>query len=419
MKHFFLNGAQTWKDDFSAIKALFKAKDFLFLSILLLSFLYTVLMAAFSRNPWNYVYNPLFICLFIVVLIFAFYRKTIKIDVFSVFFFLYAVITFVIDATKGIFKTTPLANAFLALCFYELIQAANQQERRLLLRTITIGLSSLLVGVIVRYTGPLLATRSFRSFDDNYFGNLDGMSNLLCILMVFCLYYFRKGDFVGLLVAILSGLYAALSARRTAFIILIVAIFGFVYALLHEKKKAYFYIVSFAMAALLIILLNLPAFASLKTRIIDTLNGAGSNSTDFAVEERTYMVLRGFFDAFTNLFKSYGFEGFSKFLATGSHESLGDQAFAYGGLFSLVLNAVLLAWSVPLIRTKGEFHYLCAMCGCFIIIIFLLGSIMNTRSYCFFIGVCLGYLTGEREDNCKEETLGRSTAQDVLVYESK
>jgi len=378
-KSFFIN-------DYLLIFKFVKKKDFLFLVTLLLFFIYISLFVGTPRIPFNYIYNAVFALMVVLITIFVLKRKAFRFDSFVLFWLLFLVVVYAYTFANGLYKTAPLAEAVVAIFVFELFQACDEDQKKLLLRSVYFGFLVLLVQAVFRYTIPLIKIRNDSAFDD-YFGNLDGFSNNLAILTIFGFYFFTKGDFFALVVGLISSIFALATERRTSYIILAVAFLALLYHLCSKKKGLFFFLSFLGIIAAVVGLFFVPVFSGLRNRLLQSFIGLDGSYSDPSAMERINMNIRGVVYAFGNLFRGFGYEGFTRYSGTGDHNTFGDLAVAYGGLYALLASFYFFFVLFKLLDTKGEDYFLCFSLSFCLLILYPLGAIFVTRNYCYIFAL--------------------------------
>lgn len=388
LKKFSLNAVSVF-GDFLFIKDCFVKREFLFLLCLLFSFAYLVVSTVFGSFTGAWLPNSIIVILFFLVFILSIKRRTLRFDPFVFFWLLVVFLTTIIDAFFKNFSITLIGNALTAVCFYQFYVCSEKNEKRLLLASFYLSYIFLLVFMIFRYVPLLISSKSTNVFDD-YFGNIDGVSNSLTFLIAISFFYVLNRRYFSLFWACIALLFLVLMGRRTALLYAAVLIICFLFCFF-KKKRILFFSSVFLLLCLFAILINIPALSSVKERVLQLFNGTITTSADTSARDRIALDLRSFYFGLTNLFRGYGFNGLTnRFNTINTHDTFGDIAFAFGGFFSLVVSFFLLFGGYKLLKSRGPFRFLAFEFGLFIFLIFLLGFFLGTRNYCLLAGVAFG-----------------------------
>ena len=393
---FFKNYFFSIHNEIKCLKALFRGKNILDIILLILLFAYLFLSNIFSKKPFNYVYNAIFI-LFSILLIF----KLIKINTFVVnkyllFWASFVLITLPINLSLRVYSLTPYVNCFNAIVLFVYVSTLTNELKKLSIRITYFALVCYFIAVIILCTKDLIVYKSFVPFyDSKTLGNLDGLSNLLALCFIFSMYYVRKGSILSIFLSFLLIIYVALSSRRTAFLLVIVGFFTLIISLLKYKKIKTKIICWLVIITVLISFMFLPFMNEMRERLLSSINFLNkTGSTDGSSEARLGMIVRGFFYGMTNLFRPYGFERISLYVYEPNHDTFGDLAYAYGGAIAIFYSIGLIIGAINLVKNDSEYRFLRAAIGFSLTFMFFLSAIFVTRTYCIIIGIICGLGNG-------------------------
>lgn len=389
---FFKNYFILLHEEIKCLKSLFKDKKILDISLLVLLFAYLFLSNIFSRKPFNYIYNAIFVLLSVLLIIKLVKTKKFVVNRYLLFWLSFIAITLPINLLLGVYSLTPYVNCLNAIVLFLYVSTLTNETKKIAIRITYFALICYFVAVILLCTKDLLVYKSFVPFYDyRTLGNLDGLSNLLALCFIMSLYYFRKGSVFSLLLSPLLVIYIALSSRRTAFLLVVVGFFALIISFLKNKTtktKVIWWIIIIVVS---IPFMFLPFMKEMRERLISSINiFSNTGSSDGSSEARLGMIIRGFFYGMTNLFRPYGFERISLYVYEPSHDTFGDLAYAYGGAVAVIYSIGLIIGAFNLIKKDSEYRFLRASLGFSFIFMFFLSAIFVTRTYCIIIGIICG-----------------------------
>lgn len=395
-------------DEINYLKTLFKEKKILDIVLLILLFTYLFLSNIFSRKPFNYIYNVVFILFSILLIIKLIKTKQFVINKYLLFWLSFMVITLPINLALRVYSLTPYVNCLNAIVLFVYVSTLTNELKKTALRVTYFALICYFIAVIILCTKDLLIYKSFVPFYDyRTLGNLDGLSNLLALCFIFSMYYFRKGSIVSLVLSAFLIIYIVLSSRRTAFLLVAVGFFTLIISFLKSKNTKTKIIWWLVIIVVSISFMFLPFMNEMRERLLSSINIFGfKGSTDGSSEARLGMIVRGFFYGMTNLFRPYGFERISLYVYEPSHDTFGDLAYAYGGAIAIFYSIGLIIGAINLVKKDSEYRFLRASIGFSFVFMFFLSAIFVTRTYCIIIGIICGLEYGiikkktfERFDN--------------------
>ena len=407
---FFKRSFLLFFNDIKSVKALVKDKNVLDILLLIFLFVYLFLSNIFSRKPFNYVYNAIFVLLSILLIIKLVNTKQFVINRYLLFWLSFIVITLPINLSLKVYSLTPYVNCLNAVILFIYVSTLTNELKKVAIRITYLALICYFVAVVILCTKELLVYKSFVPFYDyRTLGNLDGLSNLLALCFLISMYYFRKGSVLSLVLSPLLIVYIALSSRRTAFLLVVVGFFALIISFLKKrsiKTKIIWWLIIIAIS---ISFMLMPFMKEMRERLLSSINVfSNTGSTDGSSEARLGMIVRGFFYGMTNLFRPYGFERISLYVYEPSHDTFGDLSYAYGGAIAVIYSIGLIIGAINMVKKDSEYRFLRASIGFSFIFMFFLSAIFVTRTYCIIIGIICGLEYGvikKRTDSYYEVTI--------------
>jgi len=389
---FFKQSFLLFFDEIKSVKALVKDKNVLDILLLIFLFAYLFLSNIFSRKPFNYVYNAIFILFSILLIIKLIKTKQFVINRYLLFWLSFIVITLPINLSLKVYSLTPYVNCLNAVILFIYISTLTNELKKVAIRITYFALICYFVAVVILCTKDLLVYKSFVPFYDyRTLGNLDGLSNLLALCFLISMYYFRKGSVLSLVLSPLLIVYIALSSRRTAFLLVVVGFFALIISFLKNRSIKTKIIWWPIIIAISISFMFMPFMKEMRERLLSSINiFSNTGSTDGSSEARLGMIVRGFFYGMTNLFRPYGFERISLYVYEPSHDTFGDLAYAYGGAIAVIYSIGLIIGAINMVKKDSEYRFLRASIGFSFIFMFFLSAIFVTRTYCIIIGIICG-----------------------------
>ncbi|MCI1245318.1 MAG: hypothetical protein LKG11_05190 [Bacilli bacterium] len=381
------------RSSFASLKSLIRRKDYFFLVFGLLSFVWLFFLVVVSAKPFNYIANSVFVLLFVLSFVFAFLRKKIGFEPFVLFWFSFIIISFVINMINGYHGLTSYASCLVPLTMFVFVRSCDSEERNAFLRIIYLVFLIFLFWFFIRYfKGYVIEGLGIHALLDNYFGNLDGVSNYLAMSFLLSLFFILKKDYLAAPIAVLALLCTLWTQRRTAAVFLIIFLILFLYKLLAKHHVVFYLSVIGVFVVILLALFFSDTLQSILSRLID--------SDDGSANMRLLMIIKGFYFGLTDLFNSFGFNMQTSFVYVANHDFFGDVAFSYSGFVALAFTIISFAWGINGLRDKSEFNFLTNSLFFIILLLFFLGSILQNRIILMFIGLFYGFI----EKNKQKET---------------
>jgi hypothetical protein len=330
-----------------------------------------------GMDKWHYL--PIAFCGLSCLLIFVwlYFYGTLFIDsrfIFIICFPIYCTFLAFFTGFRAILLTYFLLG-IMAIFFYEFL--ANSKHLDLFVFVWLFALLSFAFVFVIVYRTEIFSL-NFKRLGD-YFDNVNGVSTYFSMGMLLSLYYFllkpKKTWAFSLMYLFFAFLGITGGSKQfliSGVIITVTGIFFF-----FKKEKWYLSVASVLVLTIFVfVLLQLPAFSTIKTRLLDFFNFVGVANTgnyDYSTAERFAMLTEAFFMFFTKPFFGYGLDGFLRFsyFGTYSHNTLGDLLADFGLLGAIIFclpfffsikTAFSQNWDKP--RRKTLLSLLCVLFLC-------------------------------------------------------
>lgn len=381
------------KFDLATVVSNFKKKDICFFACLLLFFAFSLIYLNFLALVD--IGNLCFIAFCPLVLVACLVKRRFPFNCGTFGLTLYVCLVFLINLVKGVFSLSPLVPPIAMLFTYIFVSIFGSGERRVIIRAFYICLLILLIYASVKYLPGYFRGDNFVSSYDNYFGNLDGLTDYIAILFGLSLYFVLKKEFFQIPIACWCLVFIGISERRTALLLCMLSFLTFTYCLIPKNRK-YLFLVLCPLVLLLCIfaIFFVPIFEGVKERLFDAFSDFFSYSAAYSGDSRGNIVLRGFYYCFTNFFGGYGYDQY--FIVYGNepaHDLLGDLSLNYGGFFAIASSLFFSAVALNMLFKKREDSFLPKFMALYYFCFIVLGTFVYDRSFCIAAGTTIGFLS--------------------------
>lgn len=356
-----------------------------------------------DRKPFNYLVYCIFALFAFFVLVhrylyFDFRIKSISYRTFVPFVFaLYSSISTIVFSHEYRFLLTVfLISLSVAFLFLMMEQISNNY----LIIEITIwALSLFTILFVFHYRLDIFDLKNIgntRLASDNYFDNVNAVASYMagCAILSFYFSLFgnKKYRLVYLITFVGSFFIGVLTGSR-AFIVCVVVSVLVTFAI-RFKKKPLFLILGLALIiGVIILLFTLPAFATLKQRLIEMFNMITGNaySTDYSTATRILWQDYATFLGVQHLMFGTGVNGFAVFSGTGtySHANISELICNAGFIGMLIYYAPLIISVFDCFRKKFEYKNLVIILVAFFLFREFLDVTYNSKFNAFIIALLL------------------------------
>ena len=378
--------------DLNTIYLDFKKKDIWFFLCLTSFFSFSLIYLNFLALVD--IGNLCFIAFCLIVMFTCFVKKRFPLNWGTFGLILYVCLVFFINLVKGVFSLSPLVPPIAMLFTYIFVSIFDGGERGLIVRAFYISLLILLIYSSVKYLPDYLESRHFLSIYDNYFGNLDGLTDYIAILFGLSLYFLLKKEYFQIPVSCWCLVFIGISERRTALLLCILSFLAFTYCLIPKNRK-YLFLILCPLVLLFsaVTVFFVPVFDGVKERLLEALFNFFSYSAAYSGDARGNIVLRGFYYCFTNFFGGYGYDQY--FIVYGNepaHDLLGDLSLNYGGFFAITTTLFFSAVALNMLFKTKDDPFLPKFMALYYFCFIVLGTFVYDRSLCIAAGVTIGFL---------------------------
>ena len=387
-------------DNIHTIRDSFKNKNFLYLISLACFGIFLLVTLCAPFQPFLLIGNVLIVLFFLLTIVMVIKRRKISLNVGAAWLVLYIIITTSINLALHSFALSPIVTICLLLFVYEFVACLDKGEQKLVIRTLYLALLILMALSYLRYFPKWIHLRDVSVFNDQFFGNLDGLSNYYAVAFILSLYYLKKGNFLSLIIAMLSLFLIIMTERRTSLLICLVGALIYIYLAFFRHRLATFLLVALAIILFgMILMLTIPALHSIGERFFEVLYRTFfTYAGHYDGEARLFVIQRGLYITFTNFFGGLGYDNIVHIYGEeAAHDLLGDLSMNYSGLFSLISVSIFTGGAVNLIRRKNEFSYLTMTVGILFFLLLFLATFVYSRTYCIIGGLCLGLMEKKQE----------------------
>ena len=313
--------------------------EYLFLSC------YTFSLPAFSaRNPYNIISYILMVLLIANTILITVIKKNYKfklhfviIPIFVVWMFIGTVIFS--HNYRGIL-TLFLLSVTMFTFYFSFISIANFKHCSYVL---IIAILAFSMYFIVIYWKSILSFQSYTNGNfrlGDYFDNVNHIGTYFFLGFALCLYFLLFGELKEKFIFIIGILFLLLGMTTGSreFVVNILLIVVIMLFFKFRNKKWIYLLTLVGVVVLIIILLNLPFMATMKTRfekmIVALLGGGGEGSTTTRFMWQVYGIVLGS----QNIVPGYGFYGFGVASGIGTYTHANySEIICNGGLLGLVL----------------------------------------------------------------------------------
>lgn len=340
--------------------------------IFILFFLMFFITMTFNYiQPWNYINIVIYIVLSIAIIVWALLYKRIVIDYFFVLLVIFNFLITVSSLINGIiyFDMTVFSLTITCFIFYQFVR--YKEHRNIILHLFAVAGIFFILIFIAKYYQDLL------NFDGSRIGSDFGDLNIVgyIFLYIFCCYMYLgliKRRWWYLLPAVASIVLIFVTGSRSALIIGAIVLATTIFLFFGRKKIYYSLLILSTLIGLIVIILSLPIFESLRDRLLNSVEVLFSMGIINSNEPRMFLFLEGiefslkrpiFGYGGTLLFQEYSFSGHF------AHNNIMELWFNYGFFEMLLFQAIIF---IPLFKIFKKRDYEKKMMLLFLISIFLI-----------------------------------------------
>lgn len=251
--------------------------------------------------------------------------------IFTIFFCIFCLFSSIINDINRLEKT-PFLLSIIFIMFYEFLLQDNQ--RFISIKLMFYGLLFFSIYYFILYFNEIITLNFTRL--GNIFGNENAMSQYFHLGVILGVYIFYKNrNFLYLIVSLIMLILGLTSGSKTYIFGLLLALLIFVIFVFGKKKWYISCVLVLCGIAVLIIIINLPGFETLKIRINEFLGflGIRNNGTrDYSSAIRADMFISGLNYFSKKPIFGYGYEGFAfnNVYLTYSHNTISELLCNFG-----------------------------------------------------------------------------------------
>lgn len=334
-------------------------------------FIFFITMTFNYIFPWNYINTALYSILSIAIIAWAILYKRIVIDYFFVLLVIFNLLITVSSLVNGIlyFDMTVLSLTATCFIFYQMFR--YKEYRKIILHLFAVAGIFFILIFVLRYYKDLI------NFDGSRIGADFGDLNIVGYMF---LYIFSCHTYLGLinrkwwylLPAVASVILIFVTGSRSTLIISVVVLITSIFLFYGRKKIHYSLIISAILISLVMIILFLPVFESIRDRLLNSIEALFSMDVINSNEPRMFLFVEGielslkrpmFGYGGTLFFREYSFSGHF------AHNNIMELWFNYG-FFEMLIFQILIF--VPFVKIFKRRDYEKKMMLLFLISIFLI-----------------------------------------------
>ena len=356
------------------------------------------------------------------------FHKSIRITSVTIFFFAFCITALFASLLTGLksFSITPILNTIIIVFFYTYFISQEKTQRKKCVSALFLA-TIIFAGVyIFTYRGQLFSFGKSMSRLGSKFGDENDIAIFFTIGFVLSFYYFLniKKWYIKVLNFCLAGIFGFLSfAGGSKISIIIILIMSIIIIGMHFGSKKWFITVGFAagLIILLIIVMNIPAFETLKDRFLNMIytffgqRYKGLNP-DYSSIGRLDMLLNGFSLFLRRPLFGFGLNGYATYSthhSGWSHNHWSDTLCDYGVIGTMLYHIPFFAF-LKKSKDKNSTSYMS-------LLLFLLSTIsialFTEKMFTYFAGLILadGHSTTRLEFSC----FNKKTMQKQSKIENK
>lgn len=245
------------------------------------------------------------------------------------------VTSFIANPRAALAYTTLIVLAFFSTSVY--LSCRIIGDVKVVLWALLVASLSLAIGFIAVYFKDIVKL-NFSQRLGSFFGNENSVAIKLSVsaALLVSVGVYEKKYWLPPIAVIIFALVAFTGSKKGLIYIGIITIFG-ILSFFRKRMKVGLVVCASAIVAMLLLLFLVPAFQTIKSRLMDYVNYLFGNNADTSSFSRSLYKNTAFYLSFKNLLIGYGVDGFNvaSGIGTYSHDNISELICDFG-LFGLV-----------------------------------------------------------------------------------